>query len=148
MRDTMKPFRKAVFDCLNGFVTYPGATVVPVKDEKVPTGTAPNVYILLSTQREQDATDQDCGWQTNAGMDILIITKSASEVSKDAVDDISQRIYDLLLTLPGSDLLGVQSGFHIVNVKRQSAVSGNVQISPTQSELQKIISLTAGIFHL
>lgn len=146
MKDTMKPLRKAIFDCLSGNVSY-ASSVVPVMDEKVYSGIRPKVYILLSTQREQDITDQDCYWQANSSIDIVIITKSASEVSKDAVDDISQRIYDLLLTLPGSDLLAVQNGFQIVNLKRQSAASGNVQISPTESELQKVMTLTAGIFH-
>lgn len=146
MRDTMKPFRKAVYDCLNGVVLYNSA-VVPVKDEKVPTGSQPNIYILLSTQKEQEATDQDCAWQTKSTIDLLIITKSGSEVSKDAIDDISQSIYDLVLTLPGSNLLAVQSGFQILELRRESAASGNVQISPTQSELQKIVSLAAYIFH-
>lgn len=146
MKDTMKPFRKAIYDCLNTAVLYK-STSVPIYDEKVYMGAAPDIYILLSTQREQDATDQDCYWQTTSSIDILIISKSGSEVSKDVIDDISQRIYDLLLTLPGSDLLAVQSDFQIMNLKRLSAVSGKVQISPTESELQKIISFTAGIFH-
>lgn len=146
MKDTMRPFRKAVYDCLNGVVLYKSA-VVPVKDEKVPTGSQPNIYILLSTQKEQDATETDCDWQTKSSIDILIITKSGSEVSKDAIDDISQRIYDLVLTLQGGSLLAAQSGFQILYLRRESAASGNVQISPTQSELQKIVSLTAYIFH-
>jgi hypothetical protein len=147
MRDTMKPLRKAIFDCLGTNVKYPGVNVVPVMDEKVIGGTQPNVYILLSTQRERDVTDQDCYWQTESSIDILIIAKSGAEVSKDSIDDISQRIYSLLLNLPGDQLIQQQTGFQILEFKRVSAVSGSVQISPTQSELQKILSLTANIFH-
>lgn len=142
----MRPFRKAIYDCLTGNVTYAGNTL-SIFDEKVHTGSQPNVYILLSTQKEQDATDQDCAWETKSTIDILIITKSGSEVSKDAIDDISQKIYDLVLTLQGNSLLAVQTGFQILYLRRESAASGSVQISPTQSELQKIVSLTAYIFH-
>lgn len=146
MKDTMKPFRKAVFDCLNTFVLYK-STAVLVADAKVPTGQQPSLYILLGRQWEQDRTDQDCGWETKSGIEIQIIAKSGSEVSKDALDDISQSIYDLVLTLPGSNLLAVQNGFQILELRRESAAIGDVQISPTQSELQKIVSLTAYIFH-
>lgn len=146
MKDTMKPFRKAIFSVVNGNITYAGS-VVKLYDEKVFTGEVPKVYMYFSTQQEQDATEQDCAWQTKSRIDIVIVAKSGSEVSKDAIDDISQRFYDLVLTLPGSDLLAVQTGFQILEVKVASAASGNVQISPTQSELQKIVSLTASIIH-
>lgn len=143
----MKPFRKAIYDCINGNITYSGS-IVKIYDEKVFQGEQPNVYILLSTQREQDATDQECGWQTKSSIDILIISKTGSEVSKDAVDDISNSMLQLLLNLPGDDNLSVQTGFQILEVKRESAASGQVQISPTQSELQKITTITAMIINL
>lgn len=142
----MKPLRHALFTCVNGNITYAG-NVVKLYDGRVFTGDTPNVYMYFSTQQEQDATDQDCAWQTKSRIDVVIVAKSGSEVSKDIIDDISQRFYDLVLTLPGSDLLAVQNGFQILEVKIESAASGNVQISPTQSELQKIVSLTASIFH-
>lgn len=143
----MKPFRKSIYTCLNGNITY-ASSIVKLYDEKVFQGEVPNVYILLSTQREQDATDQECGWQTRSSIDILIISKTGSEVSKDAVDDISNSMLQLLLNLPGDDNLTVQSGFQILEVKRESAASGQVQISPTQSELQKITTITAMIINL
>jgi hypothetical protein len=147
MKSTMKPLRKGVYDCLNGNVTYPGAAVVPIYDEKVITGSVPNVYILLSTQRERDMTGQDCAYDFTSSIDILVIAKSGSEVSKDAVDDISDRCLELLLNLPGSHNLGNQNGFQILNLKLESAASGNVLISPTQSELQKVLTLSASIIH-
>lgn len=145
MIDSMKPFRKAVYTVLNGNVTYAGS-VVKVYDAKVFTGAIPNVYILMSTQREQNSTDQECAWQARSSMDLLIIAKSGSEVSKDVVDDISNTMLVLLLNLPGSDNLPVQAGFKILNVRRESAVIGEVQISPTQSELQKLMTITAEIY--
>lgn len=146
MKSTMKPLRKAVYTCINGNVSYSGG-VVPIYDEKVYTGSQPDVYILLSTQREQDVTEQDCTFTHKSSIDLLIIAKSGSEVSKDVVDDIGDRILELVLNLPGSHNLSAQTGFNILEVKMESAVSGNVQVSPTQSELQKIVSLTANIFH-
>lgn len=140
----MKIFRKAIHQVLNGNVTY-NSSVVKVYDEKVFTGETPNIYILYGTQREQDATEQDCTWMTRASIDILIVSKTMSETSKDALDDISNSILDLLLNLPGSDNLAAQSGFQITYLKRDSSVSGVMQISPTETVLQKIITLTATI---
>lgn len=147
MKDTCKPMRKALFTCINGNITYAG-NVVKLYDGKVFTGEAPNLYMYFGTQQEQDITEQDCAWQTKNRTEIVIVSKTGSEVSKDSIDDISQRIYDLVLTLPGNNLLAVQNGFQILELRRESAVIGNVQISPTQSELQKVLSLTASIIHL
>lgn len=146
MLDTMKPMRKAVYSCIYNNITYKGS-VVKVTDEKVFGGQQPSVYILLSTQREQNATEQDCAWQTRSSIDLLIISKTESEVSKDAIDDISSTMLQLLLNLPGDDNLTVQAGFQILELRKDSAASGQVQISPTQSELQKIVTITADIFH-
>lgn len=146
MKSTMKPFRKAVKDVLSGNITYASSTV-PIYDAKVHAGQQPQIYILLSTQREQDVTDQDCAWNHRSSIDLVFIAKSGSEVSKDVIDDIADRALELLLSSPGVSNLAVQTGFQILEVKMESAVIGEVQISPTQSELQKIVSLTAFIFH-
>lgn len=146
MIDTMKPLRKATYDILYSHVVYKAATI-RLYDEKVFHGEIPDIYMLLSTQRERDVTEQDCYWQTQSSIDILFIRKTGSEVSKDVIDDISNIALPLLLNLPGHDNFGAQSGLQILEVKRESASSGNVQISPTQSELQKIVTLTALIIH-
>jgi hypothetical protein len=144
MKDTMRIFRKAVYDCLNTFIIYKSANVA-VYDEKVKAGQSPNLYVLFQSQRETDTTQTDCGWECKANLDLLIVDKTGSEVSKDTVDEISDQIYELLLNLPGSDNLAAQSGFKIMMLKRESAVTGLLQITPTQSELQKLITLTATI---
>lgn len=143
-RDTMRSFRKSIFQCLNGNVMYNGV-VIPGYDEKVFTGQNPDLYYLFGTQRETDITDNDCTWTTKSTIDIVIVSRTQSEASKDAVDDISDTILDLLLNLPGSDNLIAQSGFQITYLKRESAVSGLIQISPTETILQKLITLTANI---
>lgn len=144
MHDTMKPFRKAIYDVLHNNVSYKAA-VVPLYDEKVFTGVSPTLYILFGNQREQDVPATECTWQTIATIDILIVSKTQSETSKDALDDISNTILDLLLNLPGSDNLAAQSGFQITYLRRESAVCGLIQLSPTETQLQKLITLTATI---
>lgn len=143
-RDTMKPFRKAVNDVINGFVTYKSA-LVKVYDKKIFTGDEPNLYIFYGSMRESDITATECTWETKTSLEILIVSQTGSEVSQDPLDEISDVIYDLVLNLPGSDNLGAQSGFQIVYVTRESATCGMMEISPTKSRLVKIITLTAKI---
>jgi hypothetical protein len=142
MRDTMKPFRKAIHQTLSGNVIYKGSQV-KIYDEKIFTGDQPNLYVLYSTQRETDITETDCAWETRSSIDILIINRTQSETSKDALDDISDSILILLLNLPHSDNLVTQSGFLIQEVKKDSAVSGLIQISPTETILQKQMTISA-----
>ena len=144
--DSMKALRKAIYNVLNGNVIYKGAAV-KIYDEKIFTGEQPNLYILFGTQRESRLPEfeQDCAYVAFSSIDILIVSKTQSETSKDALDDISSSILDLLLNLPGSDNLAAQSGFQISNLRRESAVCGLVQISPTETILQKLITLTASI---
>lgn len=144
MMDTMRPFRKAIYDVLNGNVSYKSSTI-KFYDEKVWTGQAPDLYCFFGTQRETDITQTDCGWEARTTLDLIIANRTPSETSKDALDEISDDIYQLLLNLPGSDNLAAQTGFQISYLKRESAVSGLIQISPTETILQKIITLTANI---
>jgi hypothetical protein len=142
----MKPFRKAIFDVLNGNVSY-ASSVVPLYDKKVRTGETPQIYMYFGSQSELYATDQDCAWQTKSTLNLVFVAKSGSEVSQDVLDDISDSALTLLINLPGHDNLGAQNGFQILEVRMESAAAGEVQISPTETELQKVVSLTAYIFH-
>lgn len=147
MRDTGKPFRKAIYAALNGLVLYKGLPV-PIYDEKVFTGQLPNIYIIMGKQTETDVTDNDCTWSTRATLELWIISKTGSEVSKDVVDDVSQAILDLLIGLPTTDMIAPQAGLQIMTLTRESSVSGQVLISQTQSELQKVLTLAATIVQL
>lgn len=140
----MRPYRKAVYECLNGNINY-NATNIPVFDEKVPAGNVPQHYVLLGTQRQSDITDQDCYWIHRSSIDIVIVGRSDFETSKDAIDDISNTIYGLLLNSPGSDNLPAQSGYTFNQTKIESAVAGPVEINQTTTILQKVITLTSNI---
>lgn len=143
-KDTMKPFRNAINSVLSGAITYKGS-VVPFTDSKTKTGQQARLYGIYGTQREFDTTQTDCTWECKSSIEILLVNDTGSETSKDPLDEISDDIYDLLLNLPGSNNLPAQSGFQITYLKRESAVSGLIQISPTETQLQKLITLTATI---
>lgn len=145
MKDTMKILRAAIDAILKGAISYNGGFLL-FFDEKVFVGQMPNVYCLYSTQREQDASDQygsDCTFVTRSTIDLMIVDRTGSEVSKDILDDLSNLIMELLLNSPGNSNLAVPAGFQISYLKRDSAVSGLFQITPTQSEIRKIMTFSA-----
>lgn len=143
-RDTMKPLRNAIHTMLNGFVTYNG-TVIQFGDMKTHSGQAATIYGIYGTQRETDTTETDCTWECKSSIEIMLVNTTGSETSKNPLDEISDIIYDLLLNLPGSNNLPAQSGFQIAYLKRESAVHGPLQISPTETIVSKLIILTAKI---
>lgn len=140
MRDTMKPIRHAVNTALSGQVVYAGSQV-PVRDEKLYTGEIPKIYILLSTQQETDTERTDCTWTTKSSIDLEFITRSASEVSKDVLDDVSNDALQLIMGLPGAQVIPNPSGFQITDVQRESAITRNVSLTPTESILQKVVRI-------
>lgn len=134
----MKPIRHGINTLIAGQVTY-AAGVVPVYDEKVYTGEIPDIYILLSTQQEADTERTDCTWTTRSSIDIEIIARSESEVSKDVIDDVSNDVMELIAGLPGAWNVSNPSGFQIIDCFRESAMTRNVSLTETQSILQKVI---------
>lgn len=137
MRDSMKPLRLGIFAVIDGQITY-NATPVPVYDEKIYTSESPDLYILLSTQQETPAGDQnDCMFIRDSFIDIEIIRRTGSEVSKDAIDDVSDQLYQLLLPSQGGAGFTV-SGFQVSDPRLVTANSQNVTLSQTQSVLRKI----------
>lgn len=138
MRDSMKPVRLAINTLINGVVTYKGN---PVKcyDEKVFTGQVPDIYILYSTQQETPGPDQtDCTFNMNSSIDIEIISRTGSEVSKDVLDDVSNDIMQLVVPTQGTAGFTL-SGFQIINAARESAITQNITITESQSILRKIV---------
>lgn len=144
MRDSMKQIRLAINTLINGTVMYNGIAI-PCYDEKIFTGETPDLYILYSTQQESPGPDQtDCTFNMNSSIDIEIIRRTGSEVSKDAVDDVSNDIMQLVIPSQGTAGFTL-SGFQIVNAVRESAITQNLTITETQSILRKI---TRFVFNL
>lgn len=134
----MKPVRHGIYGIINNQVEL-NAVTIPVYDEKVFTDQSPPLYILLSTQQETLGPDQnDCSEFIRSSIDIEIIRRSGSEVSKDDIDDVSDQLYELIIPSLG------EAGFTLANFRisyaaRDSAFSQNISITETESVLRKII---------
>lgn len=141
MRDTQKILRAAVYNALNGTVNVGG--VIPVYDEKRPSTSTASVYILLSTQQETSNDTQDA-FITISSIDIEICQDTGSEVSKDTIDDISNEVLVILMPTRENSGLVSPSNMQILNLDRRT-ITRAFEISPTQSILRKIITLSATI---
>lgn len=140
MRDVSKPFRLSVFNCLNGNLS--GA---PVYDEKQKVTGTDTLFVLLSTQQQVPDEDISESWISRASIDIEVIQKTGSEVSKDDIDDVSNDILGLLLPSPWVAGVVTPSGFQFTNAKCESIISRNLSLSETESVVQKIIRFSVQV---
>lgn len=140
MRDTSKQLRLSVFNCLSGNLGG-----VPVYDEKKKVSTTDSTFILLSTQQETPSDQNDCTWICRSSIDIEIIQKSGSEVSKDTIDDLSNTVLTLLLPTPGTTGLSPAYNLQFQNGFCESVISRNISLSETESILQKIVRFVVTI---
>ena len=139
-KDTMKPLRHAVFNLLDGELSY-DSTTVNVYDEM---NDSDDIYVLLSTQQETFDETSDC-FITRSSIAIEVVAKTGTAVSKDIIDDVSDQIYQLLRPSMATTGLANPSGFLIQNVQRENALTQVLQITPTQSVLRKIINIVVTI---
>lgn len=142
MRDTQKILRHTIRDMLAGQISYNG-TNVPVYDEKIRDKQYPNLYIILGTQQESD-DNTDTSFTTDSAIDIQIEHKTDYEVSKDAIDDVSEQMLEILLPDPDGQGWGV-GGFLIQNIRRTSTITRNFSITDSSSIIAKIITITSKI---
>jgi len=140
LKDTMKPLRHAVFNLLDGELSY-DSNPVNVYDELNDTD---DIYVLLSTQQEVFDETSDC-FITRSSIAIEVVAKTESSVSKDIIDDVSDQIYQLLRPTTSTTGLVDPSGFSIQNVQRENALTQVLQITPTQSVLRKILNIVVTI---
>jgi hypothetical protein len=139
----MKILRLAVFNVLNGAVSYNSITV-PVADEKRRIPQTANLFIILGNQQETDESP-DAAFITNSSIDIEIHHKTDYEVSKDVIDDVSNSILTLLIPTPGTHGLPVQNLMQILSVNRASAASRNFAVTDSGSVVSKVITITCRI---
>lgn len=133
MRDVSKPYRLAIFALLTG-----NTGGINMYDEKRRVGDTVNEYILFSTQQQTPVEDNDCAWISKASIDIEIVQRTGSEVSKDDIDDISDRILQTLIPTPwNTPLTAVNLQFQLAYC--ESILSRNVSITETESVLTKVI---------
>lgn len=139
MRDVCKQHRIATFTALNGNLGG-----INLYDEKKKVGQTDTLFVVFSTQQQTPTDDNDCTWISRNTLDIEIIQKSGSEVSKDVVDDLSNLILSILLPTPG--VTNITSGnLQFGYARAESIISRNLSISDTESIIQKIIRFSVTI---
>jgi hypothetical protein len=137
LKDTKKILRQAIFNALDGQITLNGETV-PVYDEK---NENESVYILLSNQQEFDDSP-DGSFITRSTIDYEVVQQTGYSVSKDDIDDINEQILEILIPSQGTTGLTIPSGFQFHNVKRESSRSIAFEISPTESIVRNITTIS------
>lgn len=138
MRNTKKIFRKFVYSLLNGSVS------LNVYDEKKHVGDADTAFVLLSTQQESESEyETDCSTVNESILDIEVIVKTGSEVTKDIQDDAEQEILDQLS--PWMQSGASYEGLAIQRFRRISSITRNLSISPTESIMQTVLRVGATI---
>lgn len=129
-----------MFTCLNGNLGG-----VKVYDEKKKVGATDDIFVLLSTQSESPTEDNDCAWITRSSIDVEIIVKTGSEVSKDTIDDLANTILALVKPTVSTHGLVTPSNFQFQNLFCESSISRNISLSETESILSKILKFTCTI---
>jgi hypothetical protein len=143
LRDTTEILATAVFNALNGQVTYNSANV-PVYDEKKKVNSSDKIYILFSTQQEVPDNTQGV-FMTDSMLDLEVCYKTGSEISKTVLSQVANSVLQILF--PTTDTVGIQdqSGFQIMNFEFAGSLTRTFEISPTESITRKFIKVKAKI---
>lgn len=143
MRDTTEILSTAVYQALNGNVTY-NSVNVPVYDEKKKVLSTDNIYILFSTQQETPDNTQGF-FMTDSILDLEIVYKTGSEVTKTVLSKVANSILEILF--PTTDNVGIQqpSGFQIQCFEFAGSITRTFEISATESIVRKFIKVRAKI---
>ena len=141
MKDTKKILRTAIYTALNGNITYSG-NPVPVVDEKLRNSVSSNLFIILSTQSEVAEQRNSSVWITTSSIDIEIVHKTATEVSKDAVDDVYEDMLEIIFPTIGTIGISEPTGFQFLEGFRESCITQLLDVSQTESVLVSRVRLT------
>lgn len=145
MRDTCQPYRTAIYNCLNGNLGDYNSIPIQVSDEKKKVGNQSGLWVILSTQQETPADENDCTFITLSSIDIEIINKTGFEVTKDDIDTVSDTILGLIIPDSQTSGLIAPSGFQFHIPIRTRAITRNLSISFSDSDLLKILTITTKI---
>jgi len=117
-QDPDREFRKAIFNALDGNVTFNG-NVVPVYDEFA-ADNAPNLFIVLGNQYGDDRRNY-AKFVTGGVIIIDIVHFQNRAMTKDVVDAVSNSIKAILM--PGIATFGVtmDAGWSINNLYREAS---------------------------
>ncbi len=141
MKDTKKILRIAVFNALDGNITYSG-NPVPVVDEKVRNSVPADLFILLGSQFESAIDRNSSAFITQSSIDLYITQKVSAEVSKDAIDEVYEDMLEIIFPTVGTLGIASASGFQFQEGFRESCNTQLVAITDTQSVLVSNVRLT------
>lgn len=144
MKDTMQIFLNAVYQLLNGNLSYNGS-IVPVFDKKRHVNVPSGLYVILGAQRESDEPQSSEYFITSTELDIEIWHVTDFEVSSAGVNSVSDQILQLLMPLADTDSFPVQNLFQINGIRRVSASLQDFSINLTDTVLNKNITIQATI---
>ncbi len=117
-KDAERVFRRAIFDALDGNVTYNG-NVVPVYDEFA-SDNAPNLFIVLGNQYADDRRNF-AKFVTGSVIVIDIVHHQNRAMTKDVVDDVAESIKGILMPSISGTGLTLEAGFSVNNLYRETS---------------------------
>lgn len=144
MRDTTEILSNAVYQALNGNVSYEGNNV-PVFDEKKKVGNRDNIYILFSTQQEMPPDDVQGYFMVDSFLDIEVVHKTQSEVTKTILSRVANSVLEILFPEPNTISITAPSGVQIPLFEYAGSITRAFEISPTESIVRKFIKVKAKI---
>lgn len=144
MKDTMQVLAKAIYDVINNNIVIDGSTI-PVYDKKRRAQATGGLYIILGQQSENDDPQTSDAFITTSSIDIEIWHVTEYEVSSDVINEVSNQILQRISTVPEGDNLPGQNLFQIQDVRRTSSTLTEFSIGPSDTALNKIITIQATI---
>lgn len=126
MRDPGFYIRKAYKNALTGNVTNKGSAV-PVVDEKLHENMRDDIYIMFSTQSEEDKPNKSY-FASVVNLAVLIVNRKESAVQKSVVEDVSNQILQIIIPTITTHGLTIDSPFKISFVKRDSTNTGGAKL--------------------
>lgn len=142
MKSVNKPYRTAVFNALNGNLSYNG-TNVPLYDELKSVHDNADIYVVFSTEQVSLSPYQGC-WSTTVSLDLEIYYRSGAEATKDVLDSVEENIVNILFPTPdGTMNVVVPSGFNFNENWFNNSITITTFISPTQTILRKIVKISS-----
>lgn len=137
MREFNQPLRKAIYELLNGQLTFDSA-IVPVFDGKVKQGESSNSYVLIGNTSSVDNSTFS-GWSRRMSTVVDIVTKMTDTSSTDIADSIAAQILELMMPTIGGNGL-VQANFQYVNVSLNTDRYLELQQNPTTIMLRRLLT--------
>ena len=138
--DHQKAFRMSVYEALDGALTNLDGDPVELFDEMVQEPT--NTYVLLSTQTAAQRGTFGCLIYDSTLL-LQIIDKETVYVSKEYIDDLSDKITSILTPNANTDGLVQQTGWQINCLRTESVNTNDAGQTNAGTIVRKLLRLSA-----